>query len=110
MAKTFEYNHDGSYDIIEDDLQNPGQLLITKVQDVKPSLDWAKKQRNSGNNDLMGARDNNDAKHYATVSMGAIMEMRKAGIDFWDKNHEKAMLKWIETKGQKCKVTNRKIL
>lgn len=109
MAKTFEYNPDGSYYVMEDD-NSDGSLLITQVQDVKPALDWARKQKNSGQNDLGGARDNGDMKHYATVSMGAIMEMRKEGIDFWNKDHEKAMLQWIERKAPKCKVTNRRLM
>lgn len=108
MAKTFTYNIDGSYDVVED--APDGSLLITKVQDVEPALRWAKKQRNSGQNDLGGKRDKNDMKHYATVSMGAIMKMREAGIDFWNKDHEKAMLKWIEREAPGCKVTNRKLL
>lgn len=109
MAKTFEYNEDGSYHIVEDDPQTGG-LLITQAQDVGPALRWAQKQRNSGQNDLGGLRDNGDMKHYATVSMGAVLEMRKDGIDFWNKDHEKAMLKWIERKAPKCKVTNRKMI
>ena len=109
MAKTFEYNpHDGSYHVLEDDAD--GNLLITHMQDVKPALDWANKQRKHGLNDLGGARDKNDLKHYATVSMGAILEMKKEGIDFWKVEHEKAMLKWLERKAPKCKVTNRKIV
>ena len=109
MAKTFEYNPDCSYYVMEDD-NSDGSLLITQVQDVKPALDWARKQKNSGQNDLGGARDNGDMKHYATVSMGAIMAMRKEGIDFWNKEHEPAMLKWIERKAPKCKVTNRRLM
>jgi hypothetical protein len=109
MAKTFEYNHDGSYHIIEDDPQNPGTLLIHHNQDVDAAVRWTTKQRNSGQNDLGGKRDKDDLKHYATVSMGAILSMRKEGIDFWNKDHEKDMLKWIE-KHPKCKVTNRKIV
>lgn len=109
MAKTFEYNPDGSYYVMEDNNAD-GSLLITKMQDIKPALDWASKQKNSGQNDLGGARDNGDMKHYATVSMGAIMAMRKEGIDFWNKDHEKAMLKWIERKAPRCKVTNRRLM
>jgi hypothetical protein len=109
MAKTFEYNPDGSYHVTEDDPQTGG-LFITQMQDVKPAVDWATKQRNSGNNDLGGIRDHGDLKHYATVSMGAVLEMRKAGIDFWNVEHEKDMLKWLERNAPKCKVTNRKIV
>jgi hypothetical protein len=109
MAKTFEYNHwDGSYHVMEDDPD--GNLLITHCQDVDAAIDWTNKQRNSGQNDYGGLRDKGDLKHYATVSMGAILEMRKEGIDFWNRDHEKAMLKWIERKAPKQKVTNRKII
>jgi hypothetical protein len=108
MAKTFEYNPDGSYHEIED--HPDGGLIIHHKQDVSASLDWAKKQRNNGVNDRGGARDNSDMKHYATVSMGAILSMRNEGIDFWNKDHEKDMLKWIERNSPKCKVTNRKLI
>lgn len=108
MAKTYEYNPwDGSYHMLEDG--SDGSLMITQMQDVTPAIQWAQKQKNSGQNDLGGARDKGDLKHYATVSMGAILEMRKEGIDFWNRDHEKAMLKWLEQKAPKCKVTNRKI-
>lgn len=109
MAKTFEYNHDGSYHIIEDCNQTGG-LIIHHNQDVEPALQWARKQRNSGQNDKGGKRDMSDLKHYATVPMGAILSMRNEGIDFWNKDHEKDMLKWIERNAKECKVTNRKIV
>src|SRR6056300_570691 len=105
MAKTYEYNPwDGSYHVLED--LSDGKIAITHCQDIDKALDWTKKQKNSGQNDYGGLRDKDDLKHYATVSMGAILEMRKEGIDFWNKNHEKDMLKWLERKAPKCKVTN----
>ena len=108
MAKTYEYNPDGTYHVLEDDPQT-GALLITHCADIGPALRWAEKQRNSGQNDRGGARDKDDLKHYANVSMGAVLEMRKEGIDFWNKHHTKDALKWIERKAPKCKVTNRRI-
>lgn len=108
MARTFEYNHDGSYHIIED---NPdGSLTIHHNQDVSAAVNWATKQRNSGQNDYGGLRDRNDLKHFATVPMGAILSMRDEGIDFWNKDHEKDMLKWLQNNAPKCLVTNRKIV
>jgi hypothetical protein len=109
MAKTFDYNPDGSYHIIEDDPQNPGSLLIHHNQDVKPAVDWATKQRNSGQNDKGGLRDKDDLKHYATIPVGAILSMRKKGIDVWNPAHTKAMIREIEENYPLCKVTNRKM-
>lgn len=107
--KTFEYNPDGSWYAIEDNLQKPGELIIHHKQDVSAALKWAEKQRNSGVNDKGGARDKSDIKHFAVVPMGAILSMRNEGIDFWDRNDEPAMLRWLERNSGKCKVTNRKM-
>ena len=107
MSKDFEYNaHDGSWHEYED---YDGGLIIHHKQNVKPALDWATKQRNSGQNDLGGARDKNDLKHYATIPLGAILAMREKGIDVWNKNHTKKMLKEIERNYPLCKTTNRKM-
>ena len=110
MAKTTQYDPvNGTYTDVVDDLQTGGVFIHTR-QDVKPSLDWAKKQRNSGNNDLGGARDKADLKHYATISHGQIMAMREKGINIWDPSQTKEMIKEIERTYPLCKVTNRKIL
>ncbi len=108
MAKTLEYDPlTGAYTEIEDYQDG---VIIKTFQNPTASLDWAKKQRNSGNNDLGGARDGSDLKHYATISLGQIMAMRNKGINVWDKDHTKDMIKEIETNYPLCKVTNRKIL
>lgn len=110
MAKTFDYNaHDGSWYELEDDLQNPGTLFIHHKQDVGPALNWAQKQRNNQLNDKGGLRDGSDLKHYATIPLGAILAMRKKGIDVWNKDHTKDVIKEIEQNYPLCKVTNRKI-
>ena len=108
MAKTSEWNG-YAYEEIEDDPQTGG-LIIKIKQNVTPALEWAKKQRNSGVNDLGGARDGHDLKHYATISHGQILAMRNKGIDIWDKNCTKDLIKEIERNYPLCKVTNRKIL
>ena len=109
MAKTIEW--DGATASWEETTDHhDGGLIIKTKQNVQPSLDWAKKQRNSGANDLGGARDGNDLKHYATISHGQILAMRKKGIDVWNKDHTNRMIKEIETEYPLCKVTNRKIL
>ena len=110
MAKDIEYDPvNGSWTEIDDDLQT-GDLIIKTKQDPTPALDWAKKQRNSGVNDLGGRRDKGDLKHYATISLAQIMAMRNKGIDVWNKDHTKDMIKEIERNYPLCKVTNRKIL
>ena len=108
MARTFEYQPDGSFYIIDDNAD--GGLTIHHNRDISAAVDWATKQRNSGVNDLGGVRDKNDLKHYATVTAGAQMKMLKEGIDFWNKEHTQDMLKWIERNAPKCKVTNRKLV
>lgn len=110
MARTFEYQPDGSYYVIEDDAQNPGSLIIHRNQDVSAAVAWATKMRNSGINDYGGLRDKqSDMKHYAVVSAGAQMKMLKDGIDFWNKDQTKEMIQWIERNAPKCKVTNRRL-
>lgn len=109
MAITREWDPaTGTWTTIRD--HHDGGLIIKRSQDPKPVLDWAKKQRNSGANDLGGFRDKNDFKHYATISHAQIMEMRKKGIDVWNKDHTQAVIKEIETNYPLCKVTNRKLL
>lgn len=110
MATTYEYDPwNGVYQKIEDDPQTGG-VIIKPIQEQAPLLDWTKKQRNMGLNDLGGARDKSDFKHYATVSIGAQHQMLKEGINFWKKEDEKRMLKWLERNAPKLKATNRKII
>ena len=109
MSKEYDYDPvNGSYTILED---NPsGGVIIHTKQDIKPAIDWATKQRNSGQNDLGGLRDKDDLKHYATIPLGAIMDMRKKGINVWDPNQTKEMIREIERNYPLCKVTNRKMM
>jgi len=110
MAKTSEWDPvNGTFVDVVDDPQTGGVFIHTH-QDVKPSLDWAKKQRNSGNNDPGGARDNSDLKNYATIYHGQIIAMREKGINVWDPSQTKEMIREIERNYPLCKVTNRKIL
>ena len=109
MAKTVEW--DGARGVWVETVDDPqtGGLFITTKQDVQPALDWAKKQRNSGVNDLGGARDNGDLKHYALIPAHVVIALREKGINIWDKKCTKRMIKEIETNYPSCKVTNRKM-
>ena len=108
MAITKEWDpFSGTWTTIRD--HHDGGLVIKRSQDPKAALDWAKKQRNSGVNDLGGARDGADFKHYAVISQAQIMKMREKGIDIWNKDHTQKVIKEIETNYPLCKVTNRKL-
>lgn len=110
MAEFFDFNPgNGMWYEVEDDLQT-GNLIIHTKADAQPSLDWAKKQRNNGLNDKGGARDGSDLKHYATISAAQILAMRKKGIDVWNRDHTKDVIREIERNYPLCKVTNRKII
>lgn len=110
MSEFFDWNPArGTWYEFEEDKQT-GDLLIHTKQDVKPSLDWASKQRNSGQNDLGGARDKNDLKHYATIPAHVELELRDKGINIHDPANTKRMIEEIERNYPLCKVTNRKMI
>lgn len=109
MAKTFDYNPArGTWYEIEDD--SDGNLLITTKQDVQPSIDWARKQKNSGVNDKGGKRDKGDLKHYAHIPAHVELALRQKGINIYDKGNTKALIREIERNYPHCKVTNRKLM
>ncbi len=109
MAKDFEWNAArGTWYEYEDDPQT-GDLIIHTKQDVTANLDWAKKQRNSGNNDLGGRRDDADLKHYAHIPPIVELQLKEKGIDIANRDHLPRLIQEIETNYPLCKVTNRKI-
>jgi hypothetical protein len=110
LSEFFDWNPArGSWYETEDDHQSGGIVIHTK-QDVQPSLDWAKKQRNSGHNDLGGLRDGGDLKHYATIPAGIELEMLDKGLDIHDRHNIKRLIHEIERNYPLCKVTNRKMI
>jgi len=110
MAEFFGWNPErGVWYEVEDDPQTGGIIIHTK-QDIQPHLDWAKKQRASGVNDSGGVRDKNDIKHYAHIPTHVELELRQKGLNIYDKNNTKRLIREIETNYPLCKVTNRKIL
>lgn len=110
MAEFFDWNPArGTWYEIEDDHQTGGLIIHTK-QDIQPVLDHNKAQRNSGDNDLGGARDKGDLKHYATIPAHIELELRQKGLNIYDKNNTKQLIKEIERNYPHCKVTNRKLM
>lgn len=100
MAKTFEYNPTrGTYYEIED-LTN-GDIAIHTKQDAQPVLDHAARLRNSNANDKVG-----DFCHYATIPAGVEVELRAKGLNIYDKNNTKRLVREIETNYPYLKTTN----
>ena len=108
MAEFFDWN--AARGVWYETEDSPEGLIIHTKQDVQPSLDWAKKQRNNGLNDPGGKHDKSDIKHYATIPTHVELALRDKGINIWDKNDQKKMFREIETNYPLSKVTSRKIL
>ena len=109
MAEFFDWNAArGTWYEVEDDLQT-GELIIHTKQDVQPVLDDNKILRNSGANDLGGAGDKNDLKHYARIPTHVELELRQKGINIYDHDATQRIIYEIENNYPECKVTNRKI-
>lgn len=93
MAILFDYDpvtgirETFDYDPIND------QVTIRTEEDVSPLLDRLKAMRNDEDYSRKGIK--NDLWHYATIPATVEMEMRKKGIDIYDKNATKAILKEI---------------
>ena len=101
MAKTYEFNPDrGTFYETED---YDGGLVIRTKQDTQPVIDHAKKLRDSGANDKVG-----EFNHYATIPAIVEVQMRAKGINIYDKNNTKRVLREIETNYPYLKVTNLK--
>ena len=105
MAKTYDFNPDrGTWYEYEDDPQTGGLLIHTK-QDTQPVIDHATRLRNSGVNDKIRK---DDFMHYATIPAGVEVELRAKGLNIYNRNNSKRLIKEIETNYPYLKVTNLK--
>jgi len=104
MAKFFKQNLIGVNDDrgtwYEYEDTDDGFLIHTK-QDISPVVDWAKKQRQSGKNDQVG-----EFNHYASIPAHVELELRAKGINIYDKNCTKDLLREINTNYPWLKTTN----
>src|SRR6185503_3548553 len=66
---------------------------ITSVQDVKPLLDHLQELRNNPNYSQRGIK--HDWWHYATIPSVVEMELKKKGIDIYNKHQTKEIIKEI---------------
>ena len=81
-----------------------GQCHITYEQDVQPLIDLNTSLRNEGIKHVNGA----PFRHYATVPNVVILELRRKGIDFHNRDHLRRVLQEIETNYPYLKVDNMK--
>ena len=79
-----------------------GAAKVTAVQELTPLLDHNLALRNEGIKHKTGS----PIRHYATVPLTVILEMKKNGIDFYDKNDMPKVLKEIEATYPHLKVDN----
>ena len=102
MAKFFDYNaHNGTW--IEDEVNEDGDLVFKTSQDVQPVIDMVKARRNSGEIDKGIKRG---FWHYATIPTHVELELRKKGINLYDPNQTKEVLKEINTNYKYLKNTD----
>jgi hypothetical protein len=77
---------------------------ITTVQDVSGLLDRLKDKRNVMGRDALKG----EFWHYATIPEVVEIELRNKGIDIYNKDHTKALLKEINSNYAWLKATDKK--
>lgn len=91
MAQFFDYNpHRGTWYETEEDAD--GNLTIATRQDIAPVLEETKRRRNHGETDKGIKRD---FWHYATIPAHVELEMKQKGVNIYNKDQTKEMLKMI---------------
>lgn len=78
-------------------------MSITSVQDVSGILDVLKKKKNDPEAWKKGV--NKSFAHYATIPPIVELELRKKGINIYDKNCTKRLIQEIEQNYPDLKVT-----
>lgn len=92
-SKTEYYSYDADKD----------EHKITTVQDVSALLDAIKQKRES--TQQFGKVE--EFAHYATIPTTVIIDLKNKGIDIFNKDHTKAMLKEINTTYPYLKTTTK---
>lgn len=102
MAKTYEYNPtSGCYTSIEDTAD--GGVVLKTIQDVQPVLDHVQRKRDSG---LVDRGIKKDWWHYATIPAAVWLKWKQErGVDIFNKDHEKKVLKLINSEYPRLKNT-----
>lgn len=81
-------------------------MSINTSEDVSPLLDRLKAMRNDEDYSRQGMKA--DLWHYATIPATVEMAMRAKGIDIYDKNATKAIIKEINTNYPWLKATDKR--
>lgn len=103
MAEFFDINaHRGLVYHTEDN--QDGSITLRTTQNVQPILDHTQKERSSGANDLKGIKAG--YWKYAMIPAHVELELRKKGIDIYDKNCTKRLIREINTNYPHLKTTN----
>lgn len=99
MAELIGYNAQrGTWYEHEED----GDKVVVNIkQDVKPVLDLAKEERNSGINDKVG-----EFSRYAIIPAHVEVALRRRGINIYSNNQTKELLKIINQEYPYLKTTN----
>lgn len=102
MAEFFDYDphlglrYETEYDHATD------KITVNSYQDVQQYVDFATEVRNSNVADK-GIK--NDVWKYCTIPTIVQMQMKQKGIDIYNRDHQKAMIKEINTNYPHLKYT-----
>ena len=79
-----------------------GVATVEAVQELKPLLDHNLALRNEGIKHVNGS----PIRHYATVPMTVILDLKTKGVDFYNRDHLPRVLQEIEANYPHLKVDN----
>lgn len=106
MAILFDYNPDSGvteyfdYDPLKDEIR------LTSTQDVSGFLEHMKRLRNEDSYSAKGIKQ--EWWHYASIPAIVEIDLRSKGIDIYDKNATKRIIKEINENYPWLKATTRK--
>ena len=107
MPLLFDHNPDTGVTQYFDYDELTDTMAITSVQDVSEILDDLQKKKNDPEAWKKGVK--NSMAHYASIPVVVEMEMRKKGIDIYDKNATKRIMQEIEQNYPYLKTTEAKM-
>ena len=107
MPLLFDYNPDTGVTQYFDYDESTDVMSLTSSQDISGMLDTLKLKRQDPEAWKKGVK--NSMAHYASIPVVVEMEMRKKGIDIYDKNATKRIMQEIEQNYPYLKTTEAKM-